>query len=309
MRPDRSRVATIAFAALLLPAGVLSAGGRKPLPPPGTPPPAAEVPEADPLAGYPDLLLLPGRPVDVRYVPDSLDRAASVQKRLEVIAATLEPIADRPFPLRGVILDREAWEKAGLGVPWGLPARTGSSVFATGADGDAEMVRRIRSLTGGWLPELSGVPMRGTPEGASALEVSDALLELEVARGFLEYEGLRASDPWVGALLDQVAARLAWEATDPGGMPALADLFDRMAAVQGGTPRLADYRRDLSTEEDLRFQSRFLRGADVVWVEKGARGSRRWLKKLVREGAPVTRAAVEKEFPGLVAWERDSFQP
>jgi hypothetical protein len=297
-------------AALLAPTAAAHAlGGRKPLPPPGTPPAPTEAAEPDPLSGYPDLLLLPGRPVDVRYVPDSLDRAANVQKRLEVIAAALDPIADHPFPLRGVVLDQEAWKKAGLDTAWGLPARTGRSVFATCADGDAELVGRIRGLTGGWLPDLAGVPMRGTPEGAAALEVSDALLELEVARGFLDFEGVRASEPWIAALLDQVAARLAWEATDPGGVPALADLFDRMADVQGGAPRLADYRRDLPLEQDLRYQSRFLRGADVVWVAKGERGSRRWLRKLVRDGAPVGRALIEKEFPGLAAWERDSFAP
>ncbi len=300
-------LATVSLVALPSAAG--AAGGRKPLPPPGTPPTPTEAAEPDPLSGYPDLLLLPGRPVDVRYVPDSLDRAANVQKRLEVIAAALEPIAERPFPLRGVVLDREAWTKAGLGAAWGLPARTGQSVFATCADGDSELVGRIRGLTGGWLPELAGVPMRGTPEGAAAMEVSDALLELEVARGFLDFEGVRASEPWIAALLDQVAARLAWEATDPGGMPALADLFDRMADVQGAPPRLADYRRDLPFEQDLRYQSRFLRGADVVWVAKGERGSRRWLKKLVRAGVPVSRVMIEKEFPGFAAWERDSFAP
>jgi hypothetical protein len=288
-----------------------SSGGRQPLPPPGTPLPAPVELEEDPLARWPELLLLPGRAADLRYSPDALDRAAQVQRRLEEIAETLKAVAGEPVRLGALVLDREAWEKAQPGRVWGLPTHTGALVFALAAEGDDETVRRMRALTGGWLPPLAGEPFRGTAEEAASLAAADSLLQLEVATAFLEERHLRGEEPWVGALLAQLVARLAWERTDAGQVTAVADLFDRMALTAGrGRPlRLADYRRGLPLEEDLAFQAAFLRGADLLWVELGERGAARFLQRLLRAHLAVPRATLEKELPELGEWERRHFAP
>jgi hypothetical protein len=305
MRPLSAALAP----ALLLLLVACGSGGRAPLPPPGAPPPQPAAPEAEPLSEFADLLLLPGRRTMIRYSPDTLDRATQMQRRLEAIAETLEKVQGGPLLLSGLVIDREAWTKLRPGGPYGLPARTGTLVFAIAAEPDPESVRIVRGLTGGWLPPLGGEPLRGTADEASSLAVADALLELDVASAFLDSHGVRGSEPWVEALLAQLVARVAWQVSDPGNVPAIADLYDRMAAAAPG-PRpasLADYRRGLPRERDLAWQSTFLRGADAIWVDKGDYGCRRWLKKIVRIGAPVARAELEKEFPALVEWERASF--
>lgn len=307
----RSPAAPALALVLTLPLAACSSGGRQPLPPPGTPLPAPVELEEDPLARWPEYLLLPGRAVDLRYTPDALDRATQAQRRLEEIAATFAAIEGAPVRLGALVLDREAWTKALPGREWGLPAKAGPLVFALPAEGDGETVRRMRARTGGWLPSLAGEPLRGTAEEAASLAVADALLQLGLAREFLGERGLRGAEPWVEALLAQVVARLAWERTDPGQMAGVAGLFDRLAAASGrGRPlRLSDYRRDSPLDEDLAFQAAFLRGADLFWVEMGERGATRFLKRLLRARLPVGRAALEKEVPGLGAWELEHFAP
>src|SRR5512145_1289381 len=107
MRP----VPLAAAAALTLAA--CATGGRQPLPPVGAPPPAPVELEADPLEKYPQMLLLPGRNAHLRYVPDSLDRAAHVQMRLERVITALEKVTRDPVLVGGVVLDREGWTAAG----------------------------------------------------------------------------------------------------------------------------------------------------------------------------------------------------
>jgi hypothetical protein len=299
----------VALALLPLAVGCSNAG-RRPLPPPGTPPPVPEELVRDPLERYERLLPLRGVQVQSRYVPGSLDRAEHVRRRLEGICEALGKTAKPPLELRALVLDREGWSELVAGAadaPWGLPARIEPGTWAVAADADPDVVARVRELTGGWLPPIGGEPMRGTADEASALLVADALLQLEVVREYLDARGVRASEPWVGALFEQVAARLAWETTDPGQMAGVAALFDRFAAARPGPRRLADYREDLPRAEDLAFQADFVRGADVIWVEKGALGTRGLVKKAIQSDAPITAAELEDEFPELADWRRSTF--
>jgi len=284
---------------------------RQPLPPPGTPPPVAAQLEQDPLAAYPELLLLSGHATDLRYTPDALDRAAQVQRRLEEMAEVFQLIAGDPVRLEALVLDRAAWAKLLPERAWGLPALTLPGVFAVAAEGDEESVRRVRALTGGWLPPLPGTPFRGTADEAAALAAADTLLQLGVARAFLEDRQLRGEEPWLSALLAQLLARVTWERTDAGQMHLVADQFDRMAQVAGrGQPlRLSDYQLGLPLAEDLAWEAAFLRGADLAWVEMGEGRALRYLRYLMRARAVVTREELEKEVPALAAWAYASFVP
>ena len=284
-----------------------SNSGRMPLPAPGTPPPIPEELEADPLLRFDRLLPLRGVLVQMRYVPGSLDRAERARQRLEGICDAMSKIAKPPYGLHGIVLDREEWEKSGLGASWGLPARVEDGIWAVAAEGDADTVARMVELTGGWLPPLGGEPLRGTVDEAASLMVSDAILQTAVVREFFAARGPRGGEPWVSALVVQLAARLAWETTDPGQMIGVAFLFDRFAAARPGPRRLADYRDGLPLADDLAFQADFVRGADLVWVEKGPLGTRNLLRKAIKDGVPITLADLEDEAPGLAAWRRETF--
>lgn len=296
----------LAFAASLLALACSSNAGRQPLPPAGTPPPVPEELVEEPIKRYPRLLPLRGVQVQMGYVPGSLDRAEHVRRRLEAICEALNDTTKAPLALHGFVLDREEWDKAGLG-EWGLPARLENQIWAVAAEGDPATVRRTRELTGGWLPLLGGEPLRGTAEEAASLLVGDAILQVGVVREFAAAQGLHGSEPWVDAFLVQLAARLAWETTDPGQMAGVALLWDRFALQRPGQRRLADYRYDLPLEDELAWQADLLRGADLVWVDKGPFGTRHYLKKWIRRGEPITPADLDEDFPDLAAWRRATF--
>lgn len=221
--------------------------GRTPLPPPFSPPPAPVELEEDPLAKYPELLLLPGRIVRVRYAAGTLDRAEHFRLRLDGIAEAVAPLVRGELPLVGVVLDREGWEKSGIETAWGLPARTGALAFTVGSDGDPDTVALAKALTGGFLPALPGEPLLGTADEASSQVVADALLQVDVGRGIVEHLKLGGTDPWITEILAHLVARLGWEATDPGQMPAIADLFDRMFAASPAAPGEPESRSDSTT--------------------------------------------------------------
>lgn len=311
---ERAGQIVVGLVAGLVAAGLLSGcanAGRQALPAPGTPPPAPVELEADPMRRNPDLLLLPGRLCEVRYVPGSLDRAAHLQQRLDRIAEALRPLADAEQTPRLRVLDAEHWQAAGYERQWGLPAPAGDLEFAVASEGDPATVARMRDLTGGYLPRMSGDPFRGTADEAASLLVADAVLQAELATAWLRRIGARGGEPWVEGVLGQLVARLTWEATDAGQMPAIADLFDRIALTHGGlrSRRLEDYRAGLPLEEELWYQAQFLRGADLLWVEKGSAGVRRWLRDVARRGRAATAAELMDRAPGLAGWRAESFAP
>jgi hypothetical protein len=295
-----------------LPTFACSTGGRRALPPPGEPPPAPVELEADPLERSPDLLLLPGRYCEVRYAPGSLDRAAALQQRLDVLVEALMGVVPKQAGTlvpRLRVLDRERWDASGGERPWGLPAPVGELEFAVPASGDSATVDLARRLTGGFLPALPGDPLIGTADEAASLVVADAILQVELAAAWARASGIRGDRPGIDGLLAHALARLAWERTDPGQMPAIADLFDRMAGARGGgaTRRLDAFRPDLVVEETLWFHAQFLRGADLMWVKKGNVGLRRWLAERARSGIRITETDLLDLAPALRSWREESF--
>jgi hypothetical protein len=308
IRPWAARVLALP---LLVSTLACSTGGRRALPPAGTPLPAPVELEADPIERSPDLLLLPGRFCEVRYTPGTLDRAAALQQRLDGLVEALMGVVPKQAGTlipRLRVLDRERWDAAGFDRPWGLPAAVGELELAVPATGDPATVELARRLTGGYLPPLPGDPLIGTADEAASLVVADAVLQVELAAAWARASGIRGDLPWIDGLLAHALARLAWERTDAGQMPALADLFDRIAAARPGaaTRSLESYRHDLTVEERLEFDGRFLRGADLLWVEKGNTGLRRWLAGQARSGLRVTEADLVEIAPALVPWIDES---
>lgn len=307
----RVRAAPVLVLPLLVSTLACSTGGRRALPPVGTPLPAPVELEADPLERAPELLLLQGRFCEVRYAPGTLDRAAALQQRLDLfVEALMGVVPKRAGTLipRLRVIDSEHWETARFDRAWGLPAPVGELELAVPATGDPATVELARRLTGGYLPPLAGDPLIGTADEAASLVVADAILQVELAAAWARASGIRGDRPWIDGLLAHALARLAWERTDPGQMPAIADLFDRIAATRGGAvpPTLDGYRHDRTIEERLAFDSLLLRGADRLWVEKGNVGLRRWLAERARSGLRITEADLRALGRDLTRWIDES---
>jgi len=306
----RRRVAATALAgALTLAAG--AAAQRQPLPPPGAiEAPAAETGEsAD--AAFDRLLTLPGRLVDVLYSGDALDRAARLQSRLEALHGLWQPLTREPLLWQGLALQRDAWDRIARGAPWGVPSEIESNRFAVAAQGDPATVAAMVGLFGRPLPDPGGDPLIGTREEAGSLVAGDVLLQLRVARRFASTARLRGEAPWIDAVLAHLAARYAWESVEPDRVLEVVSLLDRGSLEQGGlrSRPLDGYREGLPLDVDLWYQAQFVRGADAIWVEAGRRGTARALSKWSRRGHTVTRAELEKKYPGLVSWAATAFAP
>lgn len=305
------RTTTTCALALVLGNVHAAAAQRQPLPPPGQAAPPAAVAEPASEAALRNLLELPGSRVDMRYAADTLDRASRVQRRLETLHELWQPLAPAPLGWRAAAVTEETWNALGAGRPWGLPVRLGESLFVVPAHGDAGTVAAVERLLGGKVPVAEGLPVTGTPEEVGSLAVSDVLLQVEAARAFVATAGLAGDEPWIDGVLVQLAARLAWEAAEPGRTLEIVALFDRIAVVRGGprAHRLADYQRTGDAERELWFQAQFVRGADAIWVEEGRFGTQRRLTRWISRRKPVTRAELEKRYPALGEWQRAAFAP
>jgi len=295
--PRAARPALLVCASAATLAALLGCAGapRAPLPARGAAPPtpsrpAEAAPDPHGLAELAHLLVLPGRYVDVTYPPGALDRAAHVQQRADAIVETLREIARRPLELRLWVLDREEWERVGFSRPYGLPERVEPGGFVLPASGDPGLLATLSGLAGGALRPTETLPLRGTPEEAAALAAADLLFQIDAARA-------------------HVAARVVFERHEAGRMPEIAALYDALAESLGGlaSRRLEDYREGLPYEVDLWYQAQLLRGADVVWVEEGARGSSRFLYRRIEKGAPLGAGELDRRYPGLAAWRAESF--
>jgi hypothetical protein len=310
-------VGRVAFALLLLAAlGAARLGAEpQPLPPPGSlalpAPPADPFAAAAPPPGFDALVLLPNESVPVFYPPGALDRAARVQQRLVALRRHWQRISTRPLAWKALVLRRDDWERAGLGAAYGAPRRLAPGLFAIPAAGDAGTVALARSLVGGQLPDPGVDPFVGTREETASLVVSDLLLQLEAARELVAAAPLAGEEPWVGAILGQLAVRLGWERIERGMTLPYVALFDAIAGAQGGprARRLADYRGELSFEAELWYQAQFVRGADAIWVGAGELGAARLLRKAARAAAPIAAAELEENYPALGDWRRAAFAP
>src|SRR5688572_26625519 len=132
-----------------------------------------------------NLLNLRGARSQLRYTPGALDRAAHVQARLDTLAADFANWSGKRFALQGYVLGPEDWAAADMTAAYGLPERTGPGTVAVPAWGDERTVALWRDLLGGALPWGSGLPVRGTPEEAASLALSDLLLQSALAKLFL----------------------------------------------------------------------------------------------------------------------------
>ena len=211
------------------------------------------------------LMRLPGDTVDVHYTPGSLDRAAHVQRRLEVLAATLTDWTEYPVGLVVYVLDRQDWERSNAGPHYGVPGRVTGDALAIAAVGDMELARFWQHLLGRAAPQLPGVPLIGPPEGADALAISDLFLQLEATAAMLRQPGWTANTP----LTTRLAVHLtAWDVLSVREPERVAQL-ERIFSDLGRWPRPASPDRGL-VDRGVDWS----RGALLPWREDRSRRNR-----------------------------------
>ncbi len=229
----------------------------------------------------PLLLDLPGDLAPVRYTPGALDRAAAVQKRFELLA---EEFARTRFQATAIViyvLSPEDWAAAGLTSGYGDPVALGTDALVVPAWADAEMVARVRGWLGGEIPQSIGLPLLATREEAGALGVSDILAQIAAGRLLAKRARLAGDAAWIAPVMEHIVARLAWDRFEPGRMREIAALLDAMAArdPRPGGHALAEWSENLPLPGRAWFETRFLRGADLIVTTRGSRATRRMLNR------------------------------
>lgn len=229
------------------------------------------------------LLRLPGDTVDVMYSPGTLDRASHVQKRLEVLAATLRDWTRYPVGATVYVLNRSDWKATQAGPYYGVPGRVMGDALAIAADGDMELAGFWQYLLGRPAPQLPGVPLTAPPEGADALAMSDLLLQLEATASMLGQAGLSASSP----INNRLAVHLtAWDILALHE-PERVDELDRVFTDLGRWPTRPLDDRDLTLEEWVSLEAHFFRGAQIIRQGSGKNPSKKVLRSAMDNGGVI----------------------
>ena len=288
-----------AFAA----AAPLFAQGPATVPPP-EPPVVTEI-------DLPLLLDLPGDLAFVRYTPGTLDRSASVQRRMEIVTKEFSRTGFYANSMVFYVLSRDDWNEAKIREPYGEPLAFGLEAVALPGTADAALVASFREKLGGELPATVGRPLLMSPEEGAALGVSDVLAQLEATRILGKRSHLSGDAPWIEPLAVHLAARLTWDRYEPGRYPSVVAVLDRLAAGDKtpGGHRLADWKDGLPLAERSWFDARFARGADVL--ARKTRAGKLW--KMLNDGVlrskPLTEAMLLEKYPELAAWKSENFAP
>jgi hypothetical protein len=255
------------------------------------------------------LLPLPGDYINVRYTPGSLDRSANLQHRLELVARGFDRAANYELSSTIYVLSREEWEQAGYPVAYGLPVRVGRRNLAVAALGDAGTVRLWNALLGGVLPQVSGAPLRGSPQEAATLVLTDLFTQLLLSEILVDDLGIAGDAHWVRGLTSHLAFLDAMRRFDPQRMGDLDAIFGRLAEREGNTRPFSarDYGPDLELGDWLWFQAQLHRGARIL-LDKEGKGSLKKMKKLTRRDKGVLEGeTLLRKYKALEAWFRESF--
>ncbi|MEO7794211.1 MAG: hypothetical protein ABIV06_05500 [Thermoanaerobaculia bacterium] len=259
----------------------------------------------------PLLLDLPGNLASVRYTPGSLDRAASVQARFELLTEEFSHTRFKANAVVFYVLSPEDWAAARVANPYGDPMALATDALVVPAWADGELIGRVRGWLGGPIPLPNGLPLLATREEAGALGISDLLAQIAVGRLLATRANLRGDAGWIAPVMAHLVARLAWDRFEPGRMPEIAALFDAMAAQDKnpGGHAVTAWDERLPLPKRAYFEARFLRAADLIVTAKGSRAARRILNKAIVGTQPLTEAVLFKEVPALADWLATNFPP
>lgn len=200
-------------------------------------------------------LSLRGDSVPTRYTPGSLDRAANVQWRLEIVMKALGRAGVKIDGINLYLASPEEWEAAHCARPYGLPEAFGSTLMLP-AWGTDRTVALWTSLVG-VAPSGDGqMPIRGSAEEAGSLIWTDILGQVEAARAGLRRGSVKGSAPWVVDLLAHLVALDAYEREEPRRLLELDAFFAALLARGGAAGDPERSIEGLPTAERLAGEAR-----------------------------------------------------
>jgi hypothetical protein len=252
------------------------------------------------------LLTLPGDWAPTRYAPGALDRAANVQERFELLAASFARWSDRRISVPLLLVAPEDWAAGEFGVPFGLPAATAARELALPAWGDASTVALWSGLLGAaeLEPSLPGgdeagaaEPVRGTRAEAGSLGLADVTGQLEAARLLVAGTGLDFAPSGCVEVMAALVARAAFGRFEADRLPELRELFGRLAARIEGAMAPTEIRA-ADPERRLAAWGRLYLVADAAVGEREASDpAKALLRKAAKRRGPLLLAEVWDRLP------------
>ena len=244
-----------------------------------------------------DLPVTPDRAAAVRYTPGSLDRASHVQDRFSLLAADFSRWGGSKLPMLVVLLSRDDWKRIGIQLPYGFPVRLPNGTVMLAAWGDPGTVELWRHLLVEGLPQLEGTPIRGTPDEAASLIITDLLGQIEASRGLLSRSGFGSPVPRINDFMAHTLALSAVLNHDRGRLALLDSVFRQLevapAEIPGAEPTLGGW---------LRYQGDAYRAARLLAAKRGNASAKQLLKLTKKAGGSLSPADLRKRFPELVPW-------
>lgn len=242
------------------------------------------------------------------YVPGSLDRAANLRARLEIVDSTFENWADQPVGLEVFVLNRRLWEEFGIEVEYGIPVRLGAKAIGAPARGDPETVELWSELLDGRLPTVAGRPILGTPQELASMVVSDVLAQVLAGEVLVDLLGLYGTEGWVRGVVAHLAA-LAVSRRKGMDRPEDLEVFYRQL-LQLRPPKsfsLRDYSRDLGLEDWMWFQAQFHFAARTVFDKEGKKSIKK-MRNFKKKGDGLIAAdRLRRRYKQLDAWLGENF--
>jgi len=254
------------------------------------------------------LLPLPGDYASMRYTPGSLDRAANLQRRLELASRTFERAVKRELELTVYLLSREEWGQSQFDVEYGLPVRVGRHSLAVPAFGDPGTVRLWSGLLAGALPQVTGQPMRGTPQEAATMILADLFCQLLTAEILVDDIGIAGDAYWVRGLMTHLASADASRRHEPRRLEDLDAMYGRLAVSNRSRPFAArDYGPELDLNDWLWFQASLHRGARILLTKEGKGALKKMKKMAKRDGGTLRGETLLRKYDPLEEWYRETF--
>jgi len=254
------------------------------------------------------LLRMAGDRAHFRYTPGSLDRAANLQQRLEVVSRGFERWTKRHIEFIVYILTREEWEQTGYSVAYGIPVRVGSNGLAAPAFGDDETVRLWAHLLDGVLPSVPGRPLRGTPQHAATLMVADVLVQLQASEMLVDAIGLGGDDHWVRGVMAHLAAFTVSSRLEIDRLSDLELMYRQLIEKRGAKAfSVRDYHAEIGIEDWLWFQGQFHFGARALYENEGKDALKKMVKLRKRSDGVLRGERLLRRYKGLNRWFRSSF--
>ncbi len=250
-----------------------------------------------------DMPSLRGSVAIVRYVPGYLDRASHVLRRVDLVASDLTKRGRKPFPVIVLVVPRELWEGVSLGRPYGLPVTVSGMTIVVPAEGDQAVAEQWKQWLGSDLPKLRGRPLRGTPEGASALAIADLFLQREIAGLFAFRQGLVGADPWIQGVLSHLVALVIFDRYETSRMQEIELVYQRLESqIPLRLDLLGEEASARPVESWLHSQAEYFATALSIYRAHGSKALQRVLKEARKGDGNLDSRRLVRLIPELSKW-------